>query len=190
MTVGLHIDHWPDGGVWTIDDLAALPEDGRRRELLDGSLLLHPSPTTSHQKLTARLAVALEEHCPDEYDVTQGVAIGISPTRSFVPDVLVTTMAAAERNPSLYAPHEVLLAVEIVSPSSRSMDRMVKPTMYAEAGIPHYWRIETEDDALVVYAHRLDPSGGAYTQTGRWVEVVDVEEPFPVKLAVGRLVPR
>ena len=54
----------PPAGGWTTDDLDALPEDGLRRELLDGVLLVSPSPTDIHQIIAARLMVALEETCP------------------------------------------------------------------------------------------------------------------------------
>ncbi|MEU5948193.1 Uma2 family endonuclease [Micromonospora sp. NPDC047465] len=168
----------------------ALPEDGRRRELLDGVLIVSPSLTRIHQTIAGRLMVALEEDCPDDHDVTQGVEVRISRTRSFIPDVLVTTSAAARRQPSRYEPHEVVLAVEIVSPSTQSIDRVLKPALYAQAGIPYYWRIETEDGGLVVHTHKLDPVNEVYGETGRWTKFVDTSEPFPVNLPLSRITPR
>jgi Uma2 family endonuclease len=73
MTAALS-DRPPVGG-WTTDDLDALPEDGVRRELLDGVLLVSPSPTDIHQIIAGRLMVALERTCPPEYQVTQGVEV-------------------------------------------------------------------------------------------------------------------
>ncbi|MCX4469913.1 hypothetical protein C5N14_01730 [Micromonospora sp. MW-13] len=189
MTAALQSDQPPEGG-WTTDDLDALPEDGRRRELLDGVLLVSPSPTRVHQTIAMRLGVALEEDCPDDYDVTQGVEVRINRTRSFIPDVLVTTSVAARRQPSRYEAHEVVLAVEIVSPSTRSIDRVLKPALYAQAGIPYFWRIEVEDDGLAVHTHRIDPVDEVYTETGRWTKFVDTGEPFPVNLPVSRITPR
>ncbi|WP_343898461.1 hypothetical protein [Micromonospora gifhornensis] len=72
MTAALH---QPPSGEWTTDDLDALPDDGRRRELLDGVLLVPASPTAAHQTIAMRLGVALEAECPDEYEVTQGVEV-------------------------------------------------------------------------------------------------------------------
>jgi hypothetical protein len=66
----------------------------------------------------------------------------------------------------LPGPEHVGLVVEVVSPSSRKTDRFAKPGEYAEAGIPLFWRVETEPDLLVV-AHRLRV--GVYEQ----VAVVD-----------------
>ncbi|MEU7616736.1 Uma2 family endonuclease [Micromonospora rifamycinica] len=189
MTAALQSVHPPEGG-WTTDDLDALPEDGRRRELLDGVLILPASPTRIHQTIAMRLGVALEEECPDDFDVTQAVEVRINRTRSFIPDVLVTTSTAAAREPSRYEPHEVVLAVEIVSPSTRSIDRVLKPTLYAQAGIPFYWRIEVEDDGLVVHTYRIDAVNEVYLETGRWTKFVDTGEPFPVNLSIARITPR
>ncbi|MEU8311996.1 Uma2 family endonuclease [Micromonospora sp. NPDC049033] len=115
MTTDLESFRPPPGG-WTTDHLDLLPEDGHRRELLDGVLLMSLRGRT-HQSIAALLMVALDEDCPDGYDVTQGVEVRINRTRSFIPDVLVTTATAAAREPSRYEPHEVVLAVEIVSPA-------------------------------------------------------------------------
>ncbi|MEU4557578.1 Uma2 family endonuclease [Actinoplanes sp. NPDC023936] len=180
---------FPRAGGWTAEDLEDLPDDGLRRELLDGVLLVSPSPTDIHQIIVGRLMVALEESCPSDLQVTQGVEIRISPTRSFIPDVLVATDEAAQRRGRYYTPKEVVLAVEIVSPTSLAMDRVTKPALYASAGIPYYWRIETTN-GIVVHAQKLDPEPGIY----RPVEIFDGRirtlEPWPIDIPVKRLTPR
>ena len=60
---------------WTTDDLDELPPDGRRRELIDGVLIVSPSPSNVHQIIAMRLGGALEAVCPPEFDVTLGVEI-------------------------------------------------------------------------------------------------------------------
>ncbi|MER7271342.1 hypothetical protein ABT344_23950 [Micromonospora carbonacea] len=67
---------------------------------------------------------------------------------------------------------------------------MLKPALYAQAGIPFYWRIETGDGELVVHTHRIDPVDEVYTETGRWTKFVDTGEPFPVNLSIARITPR
>ncbi|WP_255527967.1 Uma2 family endonuclease [Plantactinospora alkalitolerans] len=104
MTAALS-GRYPPAGGWTTDDLDVMSDDGQRRELLDGALIMAPSPTAAHQTIAGRLMVALEEDCPDEFDVTQGVEVRISQRRSFNPDVLVTTAVAAARRTSRYEPH-------------------------------------------------------------------------------------
>ncbi len=179
----------PPAGGWTVEHLEALPDDGYRRELIDGVLHMSPSPTRGHQQIAGRLMAALYEICPDDFDVTQGVEVRIDRYNSLIPDVLVTTAHAATRNPSRYQTHEVLLAVEVVSPSSKVTDRATKPAMYAEAGIPSYWRIETHP-SLVVHTYRLDPRRHAYDAPEAHADVLTVTEPWPVDLPLSAFAPR
>jgi Uma2 family endonuclease len=179
----------PPSGEWTTDDLDALTEDGLRRELLDGALIMSPSPTRLHQTIAARLMVALEPSCPPEFDVTQAVEIRISRKRAFIPDVLIARLDAAVHNPSHFLPHEVMLAIEIVSEGSKAMDRMLKPSVYAEAGLPFYWRVET-DHGVVVHTYKLDPSNVVYEETDVFQKRLVATEPWPIELDLDRLLPR
>ncbi len=145
MTAALNDDFSAQGLGLTVDDLERFPEDGVRRELIDGLLLVCPAPSRAHQKIASYLERTLEETCPEHLEVVQGVEIRLGPRRTFIPDVLVITADAAQHRSRMYEPHEIALAVEIVSPTSMAIDRVLKPNLYAEAGIPHYWRIEIED---------------------------------------------
>lgn len=80
----------------------------------------------------------------------------------------------------------VQLVVELVSPGNRTLDRKFKPMLYAEAAIPHFWRLEFEPaPMLVVYD----------LQDGRYVErtaalagaITRLESPFPVELDPAEL---
>jgi Uma2 family endonuclease len=183
------ISDFPRASGWTTEDLEDLPDDGLRRELLDGVLLVSPSPTDIHQIIAGRLMVALEANCPTDLQVTQGVEIRMSSNRSFIPDVLVATDEAAQRRGRYYTPKEVVLAVEIVSPTSISMDRVMKPALYALAGIPYYWRIETTN-GIAVHVHKLDPEHDVY----RPVEIFDarirVSEPWAIDIPIKKITPR
>jgi Uma2 family endonuclease len=184
MTAALDLLH---ANGWTTDDLDALPEDRRRLELIDGVLHAAPSPIYGHQTLAMFLGVRLATTCPAEYRVTQAVEIRVNSRNSFIPDLLVVTAAAAARNPSHFAPHEVALAVEIVSPSSVSIDRLLKPALYAAAGIPFYWRIETKD-GVVVHTQRLDPTEKVYVPTGEHATTIEVDEPWPISVRISDIV--
>ncbi|GAA1762197.1 Uma2 family endonuclease [Luedemannella helvata] len=171
---------------WTTDDLDALPDTERRPELLDGVLLVPPSPTHLHQSIALRLGALLDASCPTDFEVSQGVEVRLSPRRSFIPDLLLVTAVAADRNTHWFVPHEVILAIEIVSATSVSLDRITKPALYAEAGIAHYWRVET-DPELIVHTHTIDPLAKVYRETGRCTSVIDVNEPWPMKIAIDDL---
>lgn len=188
MTAAISELHPPPGG-WTTDDLDQLPEDGYRYELIDGVLLVSPSPTSRHQKLIVRLDTALEASCPSEWAVTQGVEVRINRLRSLIPDVLVVSADAAAREPSKFQPHEVLLAVEIVSRNSKAMDRITKPALYAQAGIPFYWRVET-DRGIVVHTHRRAAEGDFYGPTGSFAETIKIDEPWEIEIPISQITPR
>jgi Uma2 family endonuclease len=187
VTAAVAYDAPTDG--WTTDDLDAMPEDGHRRELIDGVLIVSPSPTNFHQTIAGCLMFVLRTSCPPEYDVTQAVEIRISRRRSLTPDVLVVLDPAAARGPSKFEPHEVVLAVEVMSPSSVTMDRVAKPALYAQAGIPYYWRVET-DGGIVVFAYRLDPVTEIYEETGRFDTAIHLGEPWPIDIPLAQLRPR
>ena len=179
----------PSAEILTTDDLEKFPEDNVRRELLDGVLLVSPSPSSTHQIIAGRLMVALDEDCPSDKAVTQNVDVYFSKLRSFAPDVLVITAAAARRTERPFMSHEVVLAVEIVSPTSVGMDRVAKPAFYAGAGIPYFWRIET-DGGIVVHTYKIDPVHETYQPTGTFSDVIKTSEPWPITLPISRLAPR
>jgi len=80
-------------------------------------------------------------------------------------------------------------AAAIVSPGSQTMDRFAKPALYAEAGIPFYWRIETVD-GIEVHTHRLDVTTGTYVENGLFTTLIDIGQPWPIKIPIGRITPR
>ncbi|MFI7546419.1 Uma2 family endonuclease [Actinoplanes sp. NPDC049599] len=179
----------PPADGWTVDDLYALPDDGVRRELIDGALHVSPSPTSVHQVIAMRLGVLLEQTCPEHLFVSQANDVELSPNRMFIPDVLVTTFEAARRRTGSFLADEVVLVAEIVSPGSQSVDRVLKPALYAKAGIPHYWLIET-DGGLTVQTYRLNGDAEAYEPSGTFTDVVSTDSPWPIEIPVAALRPR
>ncbi len=104
--------------------------------------------------------VALDDSAPAGYAVTQAVEIKLAEDLRYIPDGLVITAeASGDGSRAQYLPDEVALAVEIVSESSRGMDRILKPGHYAAAGIPHYWRVELTPE-LTVHTFELGLHGG------------------------------
>jgi Uma2 family endonuclease len=176
-------------GVWTTDDLDNMPESTRHHELIDGVLIVPPAPSNVHQSIAARLMVTLDASCPPECDVTQGVEIRISTTRSLIPDVVATTATAAARQTGKFAPHEIVLAVEVISPSSVTMDQITKSALYAQAGIPFYWLVDIEP-RIAIRTFCLDPTDGLYQPTGEFGEQVTATEPWKIDFPISRITPR
>ncbi len=125
----------PRGGGWTVSDLMdllGLPDDGLQYELADGMLLVTPAPRTRHQRVSLRLAVTLDAACPPELEVFHA-PLDYQPNRqtSLQPDLLVVRRQdVGELN--ITAP--LLLAVEVLSPSTRAKDLLLKRGLYEQAG--------------------------------------------------------
>ncbi|MGA4539142.1 Uma2 family endonuclease [Uniformispora flossi] len=178
-------------GPWTLDDVLALPEDPRNRiELVGGALLMSPSPGVPHQRAGHRLHLLLDaaiEAASAPLEVLDAVNVVI-PDGLLIPDLVVADEeAAAAAGATLHAA-DVVLVVEIASPSTRVADRKMKPALYAAAGIPHYWRLELEP-APRLYLGSLDR--GTYAdrlvQAG---ETTAATEPFAFDIDPARLVHR
>ncbi len=167
---------------WTVDDLNDVPEDDRLRyELVDGALLMSPAPVLRHGRAVAALSHILETTLTEPWRVVADAGVRFDDRNYRQPDVLVVKAAALKKD--LADPGDVLLAVEVMSPSSVSNDRVTKPAQYAAAGIPHFWRLELDSPVLVTY--RLD--GDAYRETGRCTDNVDIDEPVALQFRLGTL---
>jgi Uma2 family endonuclease len=92
--------------------------------------------------------------------------------------------AGIARERRAYTGDDVVVAVEIESPTSGRNDRMLKPAVYADYKIPFYWRIELEPEPIAII-FRLEQ--GAYVEVSRGSRI-DVSEPFPFAVDLAGLV--
>lgn len=124
----------PEGG-WTADDLDRIPGLPPHTELIDGSLVFMSPQRKFHTRAMWLLESALLAHVPADLDVDREMTIRLDTSNRPEPDLLVYR-ADADTGPdqTWYAPEDVVLAVEVVSPDSLERDRGVKPRKYAEAG--------------------------------------------------------
>ena len=175
-------------GEWTFADLLGTPDDGRRYEIIDGSLHLSPSPTFPHQLAATRLITLLARAAPEPYEAVGPVNV-VCARSVLEPDFVVVRYDEAKVHGLEVDPADVLLAGEVVSPSSRRMDRLVKPSVLAEAGVPAYWRVEQDGPgAPLVVVHEL--VGGVYREVVTVLagEEIMIEVPFPVLVRPADLV--
>lgn len=100
------------------------------------------------------------------------------------PGVLVVTRECL-RTRGWPHPMDTLLAVEVMSPTSRGRDRVSRPAQYAAAGIPHFWRYEPVAPAFVAYAIE----GDVYRETGRFTDEVVLEQPVHLRFRLDDLRP-
>ncbi|SDN46656.1 Uma2 family endonuclease [Allokutzneria albata] len=169
MTALSHDMLYPPPDGWTLADVQALPEDCRV-EVLDGALIVNPLPLPVRQRIIRRLSAALEPQLAEgwQLEIDIDVMLAEDPLDYLSPDVVVFD-AAIPLTTRPIPGNAILLAVEVVSRGSRREDRGSKPLAYAEAGIPHFWRIESPaSGALAITAHtfELDEGSGEYRETG------------------------
>jgi Uma2 family endonuclease len=140
---------------FTYQDLAGTPDDGKRRELIDGDIFVNPSPTTVHQTVSRllqfELMVALERtglalvfNAPmdvifDDTNVVQPDLIIVSRAQSHI-----VTERAIEGVPDI--------VVEIMSPGTSERDRHYKRRLYEHFQVPEYWLVNPENGLMEVYA--------------------------------------
>ena len=175
----------PHGRPFTVDDLEGMPDDGNRYELIDGMLHVSPSPVPRHQIVLGELFVRLHAACPPDL-LVMVAPMDVQPDRdnSLQPDVLVA-------RPDDFGPKNLpvapLLAVEVLSPSTRLYDLNTKRSAYEKMGVPSYWIVDpTAPGALTVF--ELDDEGRYRQHTHvEGDEEFAATRPFPVTVVPARL---
>lgn len=169
-------------GPFTRADLEAIPDDGRRYELIDGSLIVTPSPGVPHQLILGELYVLLRAAQAPTWFTILGLDYMPSDLTTFVPDLLVVDREERRRGGKGTRPE---LVVEVLSPSTRHIDRGLKRAAFAAAGVPLYWIIDPRQPALTV----LELAGDEYHEAARveGTEAYHSERPFPVTLVPADL---
>jgi Uma2 family endonuclease len=144
---------------WTVEELWELPEDGNRYEIIDGELFVNPAPRRVHQDAAGELFAALRAYLKPlgvgrayiaPSDIVSGKHTLVQPDVFVVP--LVDGRVPREWN----LLRGLLLAVEVLSPSSARADRTVKRRLYLGTGVPEYWIVDS--DARVIERWRAGDS--------------------------------
>lgn len=179
------LDH---AGSWSEADYLALSQTRERIELLDGSLLVTPAPSSDHQQVARRLANLLEAAAPAELEVVEAVNLRVGPSKYLIPDLLITRRLGTVE---IYQAEDVLLVAEVVSPSTTTSDRLIKPQLYATAGIPWFLRVELAvPQPPGLWLHRL--AAGTYTQHAQTSagSTLTLTEPVQATIEPGMLLRR
>ncbi len=174
-------------GNHTVEDVVNLPSDAPRVELRDGVMFVVPSPTFGHQDIMASLWSWFRSHAPTEWRPAIETGVMIAADQTLEPDVLLVRRDDVSGGLHFAPAQSVLLVVEVVSKSTRRRDRLEKPALYADAGIPYFWRIEQEP-RLTVFAYRLGASG-TYELAAEATDILKLAEPFPIELAIAEIAP-
>ena len=159
----------PARRMWTYGDLAALPDDQLRHELIDGEHFVSPSPNTGHQSISLNLVRLLLPYI-DEHESGQLLYapfdVKLSLFTVLVPDLVYFTAEryahAVNEKHATAAPD---LVVEILSPGTRRRDKSRKRAVYDREGVGEYWIVDPE--ARSITALRRPRAGAGLTDVTR-----------------------
>jgi Uma2 family endonuclease len=171
------------GGEFTLADWEAMPDDGRRYELVGGTIVVSPPPVTAHQRGSRRLERLLEDAAPNDHEMFHApVGLLLPGDQAVEPDIVVAPQTSVEPK---YITLPVLLVVEIVSRGSRVHDTVTKRNVYAEAGIEHYWLVDGTVSPARFTALRLGDDG--YETVVETTGLVRADAPVPLRFRVADL---
>jgi Uma2 family endonuclease len=106
----------------------------------------------------------------------------VSETEQWQPDLVVVRIADLRPERLEVVP---VLAVEVVSPSTRRVDFVLKRAAYERAGLPHYWLVDPDGPALTALALR---GGANEVVVDAATGTIELTEPFAVTIAVAALI--
>lgn len=152
-----HFMAMPAATRWTADKVRALPDDGNRYEVIDGELFVTPSPTLRHQDAVLEVASLLRPYVNAHgagHVLVSPADVIFDDGNLVQPDVFVTPLVGGRRPREWSEVKTLLLAVEVLSPSTARADRRVKLRLYQRQHVPEYWIVDV--DARLIERWRLD----------------------------------
>jgi Uma2 family endonuclease len=144
----------PRQGFWTYAAYAALPDDGKRYESVQGVLMMSPAPEPAHQGVEGKIYRYL---CSQVFDTKRGLVLHaptdvvLSEHTTVQPDVLVLLKEHLDRLQKKRIVGAPDLAVEVISPGSAAYDRFAKYAVYEQAGVPEYWLVNSRMQTIEVF---------------------------------------
>ena len=145
--------------IYTIEDIEALPE-GERAELIDGKIYYLAAPNTAHQSILGMLFSEIYNYIKSKngqckvFPAPFAVYLNKDNTNYVEPDIsVICDPSKIDKKGCHGAPDWV---IEIVSPSSATMDSFIKLFKYSDAGVREYWVVYPEERKVVVIKDKED----------------------------------
>ena len=161
----------------TYDDYLRFPDDGLRHEIIEGEHYVTPSPVTRHQRILLTLSHLLQTYL-DQHPIGEiffaPFDVLLSEYNVFVPDLIYLSQERAHLLTAKNLQGAPDLAVEILSPGTRSRDLRLKRDVYQRTGVREYWIIDPIQNLVDVY---------------RWQPAIAVEKPLRLGAGEGLSTP-
>ena len=151
--------------MYTVEDIEALPE-GVRAELIDGRMFYMATPSRKHQGLVGNLFGEIFAYLNQNkgkcavYPAPFAVYLNEDNRTYLEPDITVVCDRDKLDDKGCHGAPDFV--AEILSPSSRSRDCLLKLIRYREAGVREYWIVDPERETVTVYDF-VENKVGSYT---------------------------
>jgi Uma2 family endonuclease len=147
----------------TYEDLLKLPDDDKRHELIDGVHYVMSSPVLRHQRVAMRLGVSIANFVDSTGRgevFLAAVDVVLSPYDVVVPDLVFVSEERRHLLQEKNIPGPPDLVAEVLSPSTRRKDRVLKRRLFERAGVQEYWILDPEEDMALLFELRsASPAG-------------------------------
>ena len=173
----------PWGAPLTVEDVADYPDDGHRYELIDGTLVVTPGPNAAHQTVVGNLYVLLRASVPADLKVFLAPFDWVAGPHTVVQPDLMVVRPADVTEANLQGPP--VLAVEVLSPSTRAIDLGLKRLAFAGAGVATYWVVDPGEPSVRVFEH--DGTDLVEVADVRGDDPYDATRPYPVRVVPSAL---
>ena len=153
----------------TYRDYEALPDDGRRYEIHDGELSVTPAPTPRHQIISGALFFALRQWLnanPGGQLIYSPLDVILADTTILQPDIVYLASDRLDRISRRGIESAPTLAIEILSPSTRTIDRVTKRRLYSRYQVPYLWLVDPDAHTLEAFVLERERYVLALTATG------------------------
>jgi Uma2 family endonuclease len=174
-------------GPMTVEEYFAFTDtrpDNEKWELIDGEPVLNASPSRLHQIILENILFLLgtiRRRQPQSWESTPGIGVRVSETSLPEPDLFIVPAGAAKRDPFGRETSDVIVAFEILSPSTAERDLRWKRTAYT--GLPsltHYIVIAQDAVDVVVFARDTDFAERRLRSLGESLELPSLSISLPL----------
>ncbi|MCU0626666.1 MAG: Uma2 family endonuclease [Gemmatimonadaceae bacterium] len=168
----------PDSDRWTAARFLAwqAPRDGRRYELLAGALIVSPGPTFAHQLVVDELHAALRAYTVATRNgraLQAPLDVRLTDDTVLEPDIVVVRARRGARRLAVPLATELLLAVEVLSPSTSAQALDARRAALLQAGVPTLWVADPDDRSITTWS-ATDDVGRVHHTSLTWAPRANV----------------
>ncbi|GAA3728586.1 Uma2 family endonuclease [Salinactinospora qingdaonensis] len=159
---------------------------GFRVEIIEGKILVSPTPTGLHALLVMDVHDQIRAVAPSDLGSVDHVSLSLASTsQRYVPDLVVCQRSLLDSEEWLFPAAEALLVMEVTSPRNAEIDREIKPLGYASEGVEHYLLIDRQK-RLVTLSSGPENHTYQFQTTVPFGKPLALPEPFAVELDTTR----